>query len=230
MATEDQQCDEKSELGVIEAPHEAPGVAVADPVENTIGFFPYAVLEPIGGEHGNEGERKDERADESEGHGVGHGMEEFAGGPGERVDGKITGDDDGDGVKDGAVDVASGGEDDFVEFVFLAVAFGKLAVNVLDHDDGAVDDDAEVDGADGEQVGGLAGGVQKDESEQERQRNGEGGDDGGADADEEEEQHKENQDHAAEKISFHGVGGDADEVAAIVVGADFDVRRQDSCD
>ncbi len=87
-------------------------------------------------------------------------MEKFAGGAGEGIDGKITGDDDGDGIENGAVDVARGGENDFVEFVVLAVALAQFAVDVFDHDDGAVNDDAEIDGADGEQVGGVAGGVQ----------------------------------------------------------------------
>ena len=53
------------------------------------------------------------------------------------------------------------------------MAEAELAVDVFDHDDGAVNDDAEeVDGADGEQVGGFAGGVEKDESEEQSERDG----------------------------------------------------------
>ena len=140
--------------------------------------------------------------------------------------GKITGDDDGNGIKDGAIDVASGGEDDVVEFVFLAMAKAELAVDVFDHDDGAVNDDAEVDGADGEEIGGFAGRVQKDEGEEKSERNGERGDDGGAEADQEKDQDDQDEDHAAQEIPFDGVRGDANEVAAVVVGTNFHVGRE----
>jgi len=95
-------------------------------------------------------------------------MEELAGRAAQRVDGKIAGEDDGDGVEDRAVDVFRCGEDDVGEAVGLAVAQRELAVDVLHHDDGAVDDDAEVDGADGEQVGSAVVRVQHDEGEEQR--------------------------------------------------------------
>ena len=86
-----------------------------------------------------------------------------------------------------------------MDFVVRAMALGELAVDVFDHDDRAVDDDAEVDSADGEQVGGFAGSVKKDEGEEKSERNGQCGDDGSAEADEEKDQHKENEHHAAER-------------------------------
>src|ERR1700686_4174916 len=150
-------------------------------------------------------------------------MKKLSCGTGEGVDGQVTGDDDGYGIKDGTVDVASGREDDVVEFVFLAVAEAELAVDIFDHDDGAVDDDAEVDGADGEQVGGLAGGVEKDEGEEESERNGERSNYSGTDADEKKDKNDKNKRHAAQKIPFDGVGGDAYEIAAIIKWADFDI-------
>ena len=39
-----------------------------------------------------------------------------------------------------------------------------------------------------------------------------------------------NQNHAAQKIALHGVGGDADEVAAVVVGMNSYVGRKNVCD
>jgi hypothetical protein len=54
----------------------------------------------------------------------------------------------------------------------LALAQAEFTVDVLDHDDGAVNDDAEVDGPDGEQIGGFAGRVEKNEGEEQRERNG----------------------------------------------------------
>src|SRR5229473_4933782 len=165
----DRAADEESHFGMSEAPIEALGVALADPIEDAVLLFLDAFLENVPSHHGNNRKRKDERADEGEGHGVRHGMEEFSGRAGERVNGEVTGDDDGDGIENGAVDVAGGGEDDFVKFVVLALAQAELTVNVLDHDDGAVNDDAEVDGTDGEEVGRFASGLQEDEGKEQRE-------------------------------------------------------------
>src|SRR5208283_3817462 len=104
---------------------------------------------------------------------------------------------------------------------FGAEAQAEFAVNVLDHDDGAVNDDAEIDGADGEEVGGFPRPVQKDKGEEESQRNGKCGDDRGAETHQEEDQNDEDKDHAAKQIAFDGIRGDANEVAAVVVGANF---------
>src|SRR5580658_8702573 len=153
-------------------------------------------------------------------------MEKLSGGTGEGINGEVTGDDDGDGIENGAIDIASGGEDDVVEFVFLAVAKAELAVDILDHDDGAVDDDAEIDGPDGEQVGGFASGVEKDKGEEESERDGERGNYGSTDTDEKKDEHDENQRHAAQEIPFDGVGGDFDEIATVIVRAHFDVGRE----
>ena len=100
----------------------------------------------------------------------------------------------------------------------MAFAQGEFAVDVLDHDHGAVDDDAEIDGADGKQIRGDVVRVKHDEGEEQRERNGEGDDDGGAEADQEENQDDQNQDHAAKQVGFDRVGGEVDELAAIVVG------------
>ena len=226
MAAKISVADEDSGFGMIETPFEAACVPIANPVENAIVFFLHAVREPVGSEHRNKGERDEERADEREGHGVGHGMKEFSGGAGERVDRKVSGDDDGDGIKNGAVNVAGGVQKDFVELVVLAVALAEFAIDVFDHDDGAVNDDSEIDGADGEKIGGFAGEMQKNEGEEQRERNGERGDDGGADADQEEDQNDQHENHAAKEIAFDGVGGDADQVAAVVIRTDADVARK----
>src|SRR5215470_17938285 len=174
---------------MIEAPVETPGIVVAEPVVDAIFFFLDAALEPIGGQYGNDGERQDERAEKSEAHGVGHGMKEFAGGAAQCVDGQITGDDDGNGIKNGAVDVARRGQNHVGKPVWRAIAQSEFAVNVLDHDDGAVNDDAEVDGADGKQVRGFASPFQENEGKKQGKRDGEGSDEGGAETDQEKDQH-----------------------------------------
>src|SRR5262249_8268988 len=144
----------------------------------------------------------------------------------EDVDGQVTGDDDGDGIEDGAVDILGRGDDHLVQLVTLAAADGEFAIDVLDHDHGAVDQDAEVDGADGKQVGGDGWEGEEGEGEEQGEGNGERGDDGGTGAGEEEDEHDHHQDHAAEQVVLDGVDGELYQVAAIVVGTDLDVARQ----
>ena len=116
------------------------------------------------------------------------GWNSFPAGPAEGVDREVAGDDDGHGIKNRAVDVASGRQDDVAQFVFSAVAQPEFAVDVLHHDDGAVNDDAEINGADGKEIGGFPRPMQKDEGEEESKRNGKRGDDRGAEADQKEDQ------------------------------------------
>src|SRR5271169_4491689 len=99
---------------MIEAPLETSGVAVAYPIKDAVGLFPNTVLEPVRGQDGNKRERKNQGAEKSEGHSVSHRVEKFSGGTSEGVNGEVPGDDDGDGIKNGAVNVAGGSEDDFV--------------------------------------------------------------------------------------------------------------------
>src|SRR5262249_23436163 len=108
----------------------------------------------------------------------------------------------------------------------VGVALAQLAVDVLDHDDGAVDDDSEVDGADGKKVRCFSREMKKDKCEKQRKRNGKSGDDRGPYADQKENEHDQNQNHSAQEIAFDGVGGDADKIAAVVVGTDAHVARQ----
>src|SRR6266481_5527537 len=107
------------------------------------------------------------------------------------------------------------------------MAQAEFAIDVFDHDDGAINDDAEIDSADGEEVSGFAGGVKKNEGEKQRERNGESGDNSGAYADEEKDEHEKNKDHAANEVPFHGVGGNADQIAAVIEGTNLDIRWKD---
>jgi hypothetical protein len=59
------------------------------------------------------------------------------------------------------------------------VAQAKFAVDVLDYDDRAIDDDAEIMALI-EEAGGFAGQIEKDEREEQGQRNRQRWDDGGA--------------------------------------------------
>ena len=109
----------------------------------------------------------------------------------------------------------------------LSFAQREFAVDVFDHHHGAVDDDSEIDGADGKQIGGNVVRMEHDEGKQKRERNGEGNNDGGAEADQEENQHNQNQHHAAKQVRFDRVGGQVDQFAAVIIRMNLDVGRQD---
>ena len=117
-----------------------------------------------------------QRTEQREAHGVRHRMKELSGGPVQRINRQVARDDDGDRIENGAVHVSRRGENDIGEFVILAGAKAEFAIDVLDHDDGAVNDDAEIDGADGEKIGGFSGPVQENEREEKGQRNRQSGD------------------------------------------------------
>jgi hypothetical protein len=61
------------------------------------------------------------------------------------------------------------------------------------HHDCSVDDNPEVDGADGEQIRRYVVGMKHDERKQQGERDGDGNDDGGAEADQKKDQHDEHQ-------------------------------------
>src|SRR5713101_9494711 len=153
-------------------------------------------------------------------------MKEFSGWSSERVNRQIAGNDDRDGIKNGAIDVARGVQQNFVQLVILAMALAKLAINVFHHDDGAVNDDAEIDGADREKICGFAGKVKKNKSEDKCERDGEGGDDGGTHANQKKDQDKQNQNHSAKQIAFNGISGHANQFAILLVGPDWNVPRK----
>src|SRR5260370_32840861 len=79
---------------------------------------------------------------------------------------------------------------------------------------------------DGEEIRGLASQVEEGEREKQGKRNRQRRDNGGAKTYQEKNQNDKHKNHAAKQISFNGVGGDADEIAAVIVGTDFHVGRQ----
>ena len=71
---------------MVQAPFEAAGILIANPVKDFIVFFFDAFTEPVRRKNGHQRERNDQRADQSEGHSVGHGMKQFSSRAAERVD------------------------------------------------------------------------------------------------------------------------------------------------
>ena len=102
----------------------------------------------------------------------------------------------------------------------------QLAKNVLDHHDGAVHDDPEINGADREQIGRNVTPIEADERKQQRKRNRHRDDERGADAEEEQAEHDEDEQHAAQQIALDGLRGFLNQLSAVVVRNDLDVGRQ----
>ena len=103
----------------------------------------------------------------------------------------------------------------------------QMPHDILHHDHGAVNDDAKINGADRQQVGGNVTRVQHNESEQKSQRNRKRNNNRGAPAHQEEDQHQQHQDHAAHKIVFHRSCGDVNQRAAVIKRTYLNIRWQD---
>ena len=102
-----------------------------------------------------------------------------------------------------------------------------MADDVLDHDHRAVDDHAEVQRAEREQIGGNVAQIQADGGEQQSEGNGERDDDSAAHIAEEEKQDDDDEDDAFAEVVQHRVGGVVEQVAAIEEGNDLDAGRKD---
>ena len=108
----------------------------------------------------------------------------------------------------------------FGEICTIALPIGgaalKVAEDVLDQDDRRIDDDAEVDGADRQQVGILAAHHQNDDAEEQRKRNVDADDDGAAQVAEKDPLDQKNQNAAEDEIVQHRSGRHRNQHRAIV--------------
>src|SRR5579859_5769493 len=146
--------------------------------------------------------------------------------PAERINRQITGKNNGNRIEDRPVHIFCCRENNFVQLVRPSLPQRQFAVNVFNHHDGAINDDAKINGADGEQICGYIVRVEHDEGKQKRERNGQSHNESGAEADQKEDQHNQNQEHAAKQICFHGVGGQVHQLAAVIIRMNLDVGGQ----
>ena len=79
----------------------------------------------------------------------------------------------------------------------------EIPIDVLDQDHRGIDDDAEIDGADRQQVGVLAAQHQDDDAEEQRERNVDADDDGAAQIAEEDPLDEEDQQAAEDEVVQH---------------------------
>src|SRR5258707_12591147 len=105
---------------------------------------------------------------------------------------------------------------------------GNLAEDIFHHDHGPVDDNAEIDGADRQQVGGLPPHYRDHHSQEQRHRYSRRDDQRAAQIAEKHPLDQEDQGDAEQQIVQHRLHRDRDEVAAIIERHDLDTGRQRS--
>ncbi len=109
----------------------------------------------------------------------------------------------------------------------LGGAAREMSVNIFHHDDGRIDHQSEIDGADREQVRGFAANDENGDREKKRERDRHGDDQRATQISEEQPLHDEDQDDPHRHVFQHGAGGDVDEIGAVVDRLDMNARRQD---
>ena len=103
----------------------------------------------------------------------------------------------------------------------------KLAEDVLHHHHGAVDQNAEIHRADGEQVCRRVLEIQADEREQQREWNGRRDDQTGTKIVEKEYEDDDDEQYAPQQILLHDIRRQLDQIGPVVKRHDLDVLGQD---
>ena len=166
-----------------------------------------------------EGQREDDGATDGKSIGVCHGCHDHAGHASqgeERYEGHR---DNQGGGEHGRPDLAGRTGD---AFEGRSPAPGEVAEDALHHDHGRVDHDAEVHCAERDEVGLGAGPHHAEECEEKGQWQIERDQQSRAQLAQEEPQHQRNQHHAGDEVLHHGVGGQFDQIGAVVES--FDVH------
>ena len=97
-----------------------------------------------------------------------------------------------------------------------ALLLGETADAVLDDDDGAIDDDAEVQGPEAQQVAAHASTDHADHSKQHRQRDNERGDDRGPDVPQEQKEDHDHKGGAQGQVVADRLDGGVDQLGAVI--------------
>src|SRR5262249_22312500 len=143
--------------------------------------------EQVGAEDGSNEEGENQRPEQGEGDGPSHGAKQAAFDPLQRENRKIGNDDDDAGEEHWFLYFVSGSRDDFTERS-LVISEGSMAQDVLDHDHGAIDDHAEIESSQREEIRGDVPEIKKNRGEEQRKGDGDGDDEGAADVAEKQKQ------------------------------------------
>ena len=177
------------------------------------------------GQARNQEQRHGERTQQRITHGEGHRREELFLDTLEGEERHIGHDDDQGGEEDGF-----GHQHHPVERLLAGQGYGRILLpqlqDRLHHHNRAIHQDAEVDGAQAEQIGRNAGQMHQDESHQQGDRNGGGHDERTLRAAQEDEQDADDQQHTEQERVLHGTEGRADQVRAVHEGTDLNTFRK----
>src|SRR5450631_2587612 len=102
-----------------------------------------------------------------------------------------------------------------------------MAKNVFDHHDGAIDEHAEVQRPEREEVGGDVAEVKANGRKEQRERHRQRNDDGATNIAEKQEEDDDDEEDAFAQVVQDGVRGVVDQVAAVQVGNDLDALGKD---
>ena len=191
----------------------------------------WAAVEEVACEHGHHGQRQDERAEQREEDGPRHRMKQLPLDPAQREDREVDDCDDRLAEDAGAAYFDRRVLDDGQPFLGRQVVLPggtRLAEppdRVLHDDDCAVDDQAEVDGAEAHQVPGRPGPGHQRDREQHCERNGGRHDESGSDVAEQEQKHQNHQRGAFAEVGHDRLDGPTDQIRAVVERFDLDAGR-----
>ena len=169
-------------------------------------------------QHRHQREREDQRPEQGEDDGQRHRPEQLPLDPLERQDRQVDDHDDELAEHRRPPDLDRGVADDVEPATRPARPRAEAPRRVLDHDDRAVDDQAEVDGAEAHQAAGDADPQHEIEREEHRERDRRGHDQPRAQVAQEDEEHGDDEQRALEEVRPHRVQHVVDEVRAVVDG------------
>ncbi|MET3785105.1 hypothetical protein ABIC24_002732 [Methylobacterium radiotolerans] len=176
------------------------------------------------GERRHQRHGDDERARQGQDHGQRHRHEHLAGHALQREDRHVDQDDDRHREHHGLGHLGGGVADQVRGRAVRALAAG--AQDVLDHHHRAVDDQAEIDGAEAHQVARQAEQPHAGEGHQHRERDRGRHDQPGAEVAQQQQQDDDDEHRALEEVVLDGADRAVHERAAVVVGHDLHARRQ----
>ena len=203
-----------------------PQVALLDPAHQEVVAAGLQVLEQKKTQHRGHGQRQQQSPGQGEGVGIGHGPEDlpFRSLHGEERDKRA--DHDRCRIKQGPFDFLGRADDALAQRQFGVLAGANMPVDILDHDDGGIDDDAEIHGPNREQIGRFAAQKQHAEGEKQRQRNIDGHNQGTAHVAQEHEQDQRHQHHAHHQVLADGFRGNVNQAFDVEMGLQLDSRQQ----
>ena len=187
-----------------------------------------AVLQRQAGQDGHDQNGEDGSGDQGESQCQGHRFEDAAFDALEGVERDKGGQEDQLGENDGAAHLRGGLDNGGREGAHPSFALFQNAQEVFHHHDGGIDDDAEVNGAHGNQIGRNAAQVQEHERAQQSDRHRQCHDERGAVVAQaqEQDQHQQHQRNPFNHVCAHGVKGAVGQPDAVIIHLQADTRRQ----